>query len=443
MGFHLFKLLFLFLFTLSAYSSEYYGRASVGSFLSSERYTTGDSGSDKNDFLNMSGRLYFRFYDITPEKIEVVTDIRDKYDQFNQLNKTQLQLDPKNYFQLRTMHVTNFQSQRSLQFIAGRFSSLETGGTFTDGGGIQYKINSDLRVGVISGLNPMSEDTQMVGYNSKATILGFYSAYEPKDTQASVESKNLFFNHAFVSQRYAGEEDRRYFYQNIYYQWSAKSRLLSSLYLDFLPKPRLQNWNINWDQDIGDKNVTHLQLLDVDSIEYRRRQGIRETLPSSSYEQVTAQIDLPLLRISTFSPAITYGKRMTDGYTKMEAKVKAIFNDLDNKNYDANAFVGIRKNFTSNDAFLGAGFGYYVKKIEFTSDFEFAKEQHPTQVLTPIILTFNGSYIQSRDLFYSTSLELARDEIMSKFAVFFKLTYRFGTKEITPLRDGAPKRGTL
>jgi hypothetical protein len=443
MGFPLLKLVFSFFFALNAYSSEYYGRASVGSFLSSERYSTLDSGSDKNDFLNMSGRLYFRFYDITPEKIEVVTDIRDKYDQFNQLNKTQLQLDPKNYFQLRTMHVTNFQSQRSLQFIAGRFSSLETGGTFTDGGGIQYKINSDLRVGVISGLNPMSEDTQMIGYNSKATILGFYSAFEPKDTQASIESKNLFFNHAFVSQRYNGEEDRRYFYQNFYYQWSAKSRVLSSMYLDFLPKLRFQNWNINWDQDIGNKNVTHLQLLDVDSIEYRRRQGIRETLPSSSYEQITAQFDFPLLNASTLSPAITYGKRATDGYTKFEAKIKTILNDLGNSNFDANAFGGVRKNFTSDDMFLGAGFGYYVKKIEFTSDIEVAKEKQLTQTLTPIILTFNGSYIQSSDLFYSTSLELARDEIMNKFAVFFKLTYRFGTKEITPLRDGAPKRGTL
>lgn len=433
----------LFIISLSAYSSEYYGRASIGSFMSSERYASADTGSDKNDFLSTSGRLYFRFYNITPEQIEVVTDIRDKYDQFATLNKTQLQLDPKNKFQLRSMHVTNFQSQRPLQFIAGRFSSLETGGTFTDGAGIQYKINSDFRVGAVLGSNPMSEDTQIVEYNSKATILGIYSAYEPKDIQASIESKNFFFNHAFVSQKYNGEEDRRYFYQSIYYQWSAKSRVLSSLYLDFIPTTRLQNFNVNWDQDVGDKQVAHVQFLDVDSIQYRRRQGIRETLPASSYEQTSAQWDFPFLNASTFSPSLTYGKRATDGLTKTEAKFKFLLNDLGDPNYDASGFLGYRKNFTSTDIFTGASFGYYVKKMEFTTDIEVAKEARVEQKLMPIILTFNGTYIQSRDLFFSSSLELARDELVSKFAVFLKLTYRFGTKEITPLRDGAPKRGTL
>jgi hypothetical protein len=431
------------LYSISAYSSEYYGRASLGSFLSNERYSTSDTGSNKNDFLNMSGRLYLRFYDITPEQLEVVTDIRDKYDQFDQLNKTQLQLDPKNHFQLRTMYVSNFHSLRSLQFIAGRFSSIETGGTFTDGGGVQFKVNSDYRIGAVAGMNPMSEDTQIVEANSKATMLGIYSAYEPKDIQASIESKNFFFNHAFVSQKYNGQEDRRYFYQSLYYQWSARSRILSSLYLDFLPTTRMQNFNINWDQDIGAKEVVHFQLLDVDSIQYRRRQGIRETLPSSSYEQISGQFDMPYLNASTVTSAITFGKRKTDSLTKTEAKFKFLNNDFADSNYDSNTFLGYRKNFTSTDIFMGAGFGYYVKKIELTTDLEFAKEKYPTMSLTPIILTLNGSYIQSRDFFYSASFEYARDEIMSKLAIFFKLTYRFGTKEITPLRDGAPKRGTL
>lgn len=444
MGFQLFKFLFIFLLlSTNAYTSEYFGRASIGSFISNERYSATDTASDKNDYLNMSGRLYFRLYDITSEQLEVVTDIRDKYDQFDQLNKTQLQLDPKNHFQLRSMYVTNFHSQRSLQFIAGRFSSLETGGTFTDGGGVQLKIGSNFRIGAMSGMNPMSEDTQMVTTNSKATMIGFYSAFEPKDSNLSVESNNFFLNHAFVSQRYDGQEDRRYFYQTVYYQWNAHSRLLSSMYLDFIPKMRLQNFNINWDQDVSNNQVLHLQLLDVDSIQYRRRQGIRETLPASSYEQISAQWDFPYLKASNYSPSLIYGKRATDGLTKTEAKLKLFLNDLGDDNYDGNAFAGVRKNFTSNDIFLGAGFGYYVKQVELTTDLEVSKEKHLTESLTPIILSFNASYFQSRDLFYSGSMEYARDEIMSKFALFFKLTYRFGTKEITPLRDGAPRRGTL
>jgi hypothetical protein len=152
---------------------------------------------------------------------------------------------------------------------------------------------------------------------------------------------------------------------------------------------------------------------------------------------------MPYLNASTVTSAITFGKRKTDSLTKTEAKFKFLNNDFANSNYDSNTFLGYRKNFTSTDIFMGAGFGYYVKKIELTTDLEFAKEKYPTMSLTPIILTLNGSYIQSRDFFYSASFEYARDEIMSKLAFFFKLTYRFGTKEITPLRDGAPKRGTL
>jgi hypothetical protein len=400
MGFHLFRLIFIFIVSFSAYSSEYYGRASVGSFLSSERYTSAATGSDKNDFLNTSGRLYFRFYDISSEQIEVVTDIRDKYDQFATLNKTQLQLDPKNKFQLRDLHITNFQSSRPLQFIAGRFSSLETGGTFTDGAGAQYKVNSDFRVGVVAGSNPMSEDTQIVQTNSSATMLGIYSAYEPKDIQASIESQNFFFNHAFVSQKYNGQEDRRYFYQSAYYQWSAKSRVLSSLYLDFIPTTRLQNFSVNWDQDVGNREVAHVQFLDVDSIQYRRRQGIRETLAASSYEQVSGQWDFPIMSGSNLSPSFTYGKRTTDGLTKAEGKLKLQFFDVTDPNFDAGGYLGYRKNFISTDLFTGGSIGYYIKKMEFTTDLEVARETYPSQTLMPIVLTFNGTYIQSRVLFF-------------------------------------------
>lgn len=425
-------------------ASDYFGRASVGTYVSQERFANSDTGSNKNDYLNLSGRFYLRYYDIGSKQLEFVTDIRDKYDQYGALNRTKLQLEQTNRLQLRSLYFSNLNSQMDeIQFIAGRFYLLESGGTFTDGAGVQYKVNPNFSVGVFGGLNPMSEDTQTLTYNAHASNVGIYSSYKPKNIQNSSEFKNLFLTHAFVSQRYGNQNDRQYLYQNFYYQWNDNSRILSNVYLDFLPSVYLQNWNLSWDQQIKEAQQSHLQLLNVDTIQYRRQQGIRETLPSNPYRQVSEQWDFNRNQKFIISPSVTFGHRQIDKLTKTEGKLSFLLNDQDNNNFDYVTYLGHRKNFISHDTFGGIGVNYYYNKFDFAGDIELAREKYQTQTLNPIIMTLNGNYYSNRDYYYSTSFEYTKDENMKNFAVFLKLTYRFGSKDTTPPRAGNPRRGLL
>lgn len=432
---------FFLMVTSPSFAAEVFGRVSMGVFESNETFTSSADGAPNSDYLTATGRIFLHVTDLNSDRTDVLMDLRDKYDSFGTLNSTKQQLDPLNSFQTRNLYVSNFLSNNnSFNYIAGRFSLAEGGGTFTDGVGLQKKWTSNVRSGLFGGLNPYLDATQIVDYNANASDFGAYWAYEPKLNDSN---KVLTLTQAMVDFQYLGNEDRRYFFQNFYYQWGPKSRILSLTYLDFVPDTRLQTGTLNWDQRITDSQTSHARVLAVDAIGYRRIQSIRSTLPSSPYEQGQVQWDFLNGKSSSISPVVTYGHREVDGLTKSEGKINFVFNDFSNSRYDATLYLGARANFVSNDTFFGCSAGYYSNKWEFSADLEIAQEKYTSQTLTPISAGLNLSYVQNRDLFYVFSGEMANDEKVSIYAGFFRVTYRFGSKETAPLRDGAPVRRNL
>lgn len=427
-------------FVPEAGAYDYFGRLSLGSFTSTERFAAGSFGSDKNDYQTYTGRIYLRVNDLGERRWELVSDIRDKYDQFDELNKTKLQLDPKNHFQVRQLYTSDFQSNRSFNFIFGRFSLLDAGGSYVDGIGSQYRASPNYRIGAFGGLSPYDEKTQEIQMNTATTTIGAYSSYEPRDTSLS---KNLIVSHGLVSEMHQGDEDRRYLYQNVYYQWNPRSRILNTVYLDMVPTAYLQTWGLNWDQGVADGHVSHIHLMGVDTIRYRRLQGLRERLEASPYQQVMAQWDWLPSRKVTVAPSVTHGRRSIDSLTKTEYRLKANWRGVIKPQFDFDAFLGSRRSFTTDDQFIGGSTGYYSLRWEFTTDLETGTEQSASETLHPIIVGINASFVQDKDLFYVFSFEYAKDEKVQILAALLKLTYRFGSKTTAPLRDGAPARGVL
>ncbi len=436
-----FSITFLFLIvSISTSAAEQFGRFSVGAFSSTEKFNSTADGAPENDAQNFLGRMYLRVADIESGHSEFVADLRDNYDMFGTLNMTQQQLDSKNAFQARTIYVGNFPAKNKWNYEVGRFSLMETGGTFTDGLVVQHHFTEASRLGIFGGANPYSEADQLVEYVPHAIDMGIYFSYEPNEPRAV---KNFFMNFALVQNQYSSEVDRQYFYENIYYQWGPKSRILTTGYLDFVPTTKLQTGTFNYDQRVNDRQTSHLHLLAVDTITYRRLQNIRSTLPASPYEQGQLYWDFLWGRDNMIQPMVTYGHREVDGLTKNENRLNVIFNDFEDHRLDANFYIGQRSNFVSQDLFAGLGGGFYSAKWEFSGDLQLAQENYSAQVLHPITATANVSYVQNRDLFYVASLEYAQDENVVIWANFLKLTYRFGSKETAPLRDGAPTKGAL
>jgi len=429
-----------FLLESQAHGSEVFGRFSAGVFTSTETFTSNADGVSENDAQNFTGRAYLRVADIGTDHTEFVGDLRDNYDLFGALNATQSQLAPSNGFQSRQLYVGNFPSKSKFNYEVGRFGLSETGGTYTDGVALQRRQSDSTRVGVFGGLNPFSYKDQLIEYQPNATDWGAYYAYAPND---SLQGRNYFINAAFVEQQYNQDIDRQYFYENFYYQWGPKSRLMLLSYLDFAPTVKVQTASMNWDQQTSLKQVGHLHLLAVDTVTYLRLASIRSTLPSSAYEQAQVYWDFSQGRGSLLQPMLTYGHRELDQLSKTEGQLRYVMNDFADIRFDANFYGGLRNNFVSNDIFVGGGAGFYSSKWEYSADLQYAQEAYATQTLHPITVTANATFVQNRELFYTASVEVAQDENVTIFASFLKLTYRFGSKELAPLRDGAPPRGSL
>ena len=112
------------LHTSKVFSESWSGRVVLGGYASTERFAdTSATGSSKNDFQTLSGRFYLKGENLGPGQFESITDLRDKHDFFDKLNKEKLALDARNQFQVRQLSVglTNpqkfwgFQLRRSLQ----------------------------------------------------------------------------------------------------------------------------------------------------------------------------------------------------------------------------------------------------------------------------------------------------------------------------------------
>ena len=88
--------------------------------------------------------------------------------------------------------------------------------------------------------------------------------------------------------------------------------------------------------------------------------------------------------------------------------------------------------------------GYFSYKKEYSLDAEWASEkQTDGSTLNPLILEANMGYHLAKHQFFALSLQSASDEKVNILGVYFKYSYRFGNKELAPIRDGASPRGRL
>lgn len=437
---HVLRLLTLSLaISPAAHGTLVNGRFTFGGYMATERFSNTDGGSDKNDAQVLSARYFLKLTDINNQPYDITVDLRDKNDFFDKADRERLQLTDRNNFQVRELNVRLHKPNFGMQL--GRFPVPEAGAAGVDGAMLVKPHTKDWRSGAFGGYNPKRWDQSYYQWNQQDVIAGAYTTYQ---SRGSALAKNLFLTHAIIDEVHGVQTDRFYLFHNMVYQWQPRSRLISLMYLDFVPRTYIQNGNLLWQQGWTPKFSSQLGVMAVDVITYSRRQGLREELAPSAYNEGSLRLDFEPWSTRKYQFGISSGSREADHLTKSEYYFGVEQSQFWSKRWDVFAKLGGRKNFTSDDIFANVYLGYFSRKWEFGWDVEYGIEKYKDDVTKhPLTIEFDVSNYLTRSLYLTGSVQRAKDEVVEIYTLFVKLGYRFGSGQLAPLRDGAPPRGQL
>ncbi|HEY8269344.1 MAG TPA: hypothetical protein VIG33_00525 [Pseudobdellovibrionaceae bacterium] len=424
-----------------ALAAKSYGRFVFGGFTATEKFTTDAFGSDSNDEMVFSSRLFYKVTNMGEGNWEFVSDLRDKHDFFDKLDRERLQLTDRNEFQARQINTRWVNPGGQLSLSLGRFPVQDVGAIYTDGVLAEYRWTPSLWSSFFGGKNPQAESHSYLTFNPQANIAGAGLTYQ---SRTGGWARNFYLTNGVVSESYGNETDRSFLFHEMNYQWEENSRILSLMYFDFVPRSYIQNGSLIWQQEYTENLSSELGILAMDSIEYYRHQGIRETLPPSPYQEAQAKFSIGSPRSSRWTLGTISGHRAYDQKNKTEVSLSYFQSRVFAPNWDLYAKGGNRNNFVSTDTFFRTGAGYFSRKWEFSLDVGYATEKHEDgTLLHPLEIEFSVSNSISRTLFWTGSIQRATDESVTILTSFFKLGYRFGEAETAPRRDAAPLRGPI
>lgn len=416
------------------------GRITIGTYDGWENLAQPSAGDYSNNIATASGRFFLRLTELTDNRFEFVSDIRDKNDFFGLVDRQALQLNNSNTLQIRQLSA---KYPGSLLFTElGRFSIPQAGAVYTDGALQGVVFSRALRWAIFGGLNPKRPDQTYVQYNSDSRVFGTYLSFIPTQqswgTAFSVDT-------AGVTDLVRNDTDRTYWYTNTVFQWNPQSRLGLLTYLDFVPGTYLQNGTFNYQQGLGSRWLFALNLFSIDVIEYQRLQSVREQLPSSPYKEGGAKLRYTATAHWALETGYVKGHREADGLNREETKLTSDFLRIFDRHWDFSFSVGYRDDFASYDTFGEGRISYFSRLWELGLEEEFGFETYKNGFgnYHPLISEFSVSRTFDNALYGTFSYQDVHDERVQISTVFLKISYRFGSREIPPVRDGAPPRGRL
>ncbi len=419
----------------AALATEVNGRFTIGGFVATEQINLPIGLAGRNDVETLSTRIYLRINDWKKIGSEIVTDLRDKNDFFGNVDKENLKLTPANNFQVR--QISALLPFGKLFAKLGRFSVNEAS-SVVDGAEIGSMLSRSLKTGLFGGFNPRVPGQRYYIFNSNASLYGGYLAYQPS---FETFGRSFYFSNAIVIERVGSDLDRNYWFENLTYQWNMRSRVLFLTYLDFVPSTYLQNGTFQWQQALTEKWSMSTSLISVDVIGYTRLQGVRSLLPSSPYHEESEYLKYSFS--DHFWSELRYisGQRLIDGLNRTDIVLATDYSNFGGRKWDTSLQIGYANDFQSQDRFLKFGAAYFSRKWEFSVDEEFRTSAFNDGTYHPITTDLNIMRAFRNDFFAILGAQSVIDERVKIMAAFFKLTYRFGSSSLAPIRDGAPPRG--
>lgn len=425
--------------TPEAHASESMGRFIIGGYFAQEKFSVPDRFlGDRNDVQTLSARTFLKVSDIGERDDSFVADLRDKHDFFDKVDKERLQLSDSNEFQVRQL---SYGTDRSgLAFRLGRFPVPDAGAVTVDGANLVYR-QAHWNAFAFGGLNPVEYGKAYLQWRPKAQTYGAGFALVPQDVGAQ---PGLVSSTALVQETFAGETDRAYLYQNFDYPLERSQRFYGNLYFDFVPKSQLQNGFVMLDSKWSGSFKTNLSYLSIDTVQYVRRQDVREQLSPSAYTEVRFNTQFLSGFGNDWSLDLLSGARALDAKTRNMAELRSRWAQLGEKrNWDIAAGARGGRNFESTDWAARLEFGYYSRTWEAILEQSYGSEEFATVSYHPMITNFTVGRFFGRSLLTTFSAERIADERVEILAALFRLSYRFGSRGVVPVRDGSPPRGSL
>ena len=422
------------------YAVSYSGRATVGSYISNEHFKLESDGTFNNDFSTISSRLFTRFTEITENRLEGTVDIRDKHDFFEKYDSEKLALTGNNTLQAREVSLKYNDPRSRWLATVGRFSISDAGAVNVDGAEAGVRWTESWRSSVFGGQDPKLPNQTYFQQNPHAYAFGTYTVFQP--TSSSWRS-NTLNSTALVAKNVQSHLDRFYFYDFFLYEWESPSRIMGMLYLDLVPRTYVQTGLLAYSQKLNKDWSSTLQGTAIDTIEYSRRKGVLETLAPSPYREGTLSVRQILNNTTSFNYYTLFGVRKADHRKVQIYSFGPDYTQIFHKEVSGGLKLGFKKNFTSRDFFTKINIGYYPKNWELVLDEYLAIQKEAAQTYYPIISEVSLAHFFSREFYGTLSYQNATSAIAKVNTFFIYLGYRFGSKDVPPLRDGAPPRGRL
>ena len=429
-------------------AAKYHGRATVGAYLAKENFDTANLNSptqttyQHNDFSILSSRFLLDASDFTALKLKFNTDLRYKQDDYDEVDKRRMELTRTQEFQVKSLYAGIPNDNNNFYGRVGRFSVPEAGQVYVDGLEVGMpKLLGTSELGAFAGLNPKTTYEKKISTNTDAQTAGVYNIYQ---TRPESWNDYLYLSNSLTESLAQNQSDRLTFFNNTVKQFGPDHRFTNFLFFDFTPQVKLQNmwtsylhnWTRSWSSTIS---INH-----IDPVEYNLVQGQRAVLNASTYNKAALEVKYKRQSGDYVAMKSSYGKRQLDHKDRSEIEAQWFLATLGNQYTNFSSSAGYRQNFESHDVFGKLGLGYFRSFFETGLTGELSKETYTSgKTLNPWVLESTLSGIFSNQLYSTLVTQYTKDEEVEIFALLFRLTYRFGNREIAPLRDGAPARGEL
>ena len=422
-----------------ALSYEYHGSLLSGGYLAREDITGESEVNTDNDRAVFSGRAYLDVNRIGSQQYQFTADLRDKHDFFDKIDTQRLQLSGKNTPRLRQLVVRNPGTSQSLYWSVGRFLPAENNVIYNDGleGGIHLSTNH--KVGLFAGYRPKINEERAANLGSNAYQTGIYHVYQ-NDASSWDEGKYLSNILVYAPQYFDDQPTPTMAFINQgFLHLGADNRLLTYLNIQGTPDVRVEDAKLEFDKRFNPKLSTRFITSRIDLIEYRNQRDILERLPPTAYSQAKIASQYRLNGTMRLDGNLLAGQREGDRLRKYEMSCGANFTKLAAGHVATSILFGARRSFISRDLFAASTINWFTDTWLIDANLRVTRQQRDSGVIrNQYIIGSNLGLYATRSLLATAGAELAKDENITIVSGLLTIGYRFGSRELTPLRDVAP-----
>ncbi len=418
---------------------DYHGYLLGGGYVVREEFIAEESGVKNNDRALASTRFTLDLTKITSQQYQAFIDVRDSHDFFDKVDSERLELSGRNSLRIRQLYFRDPGHSHRYFWSIGRFLPGSNNVLFNDGAEIGIRLNSSHRIGTFAGYKPRVNDEPVADIGTDLYQAGAFHIYESEGQ--SWDDGKYIANFLISGPQYPNNSaiiTNTWINQSLLH-FGPSHRASSYLNVTGQSSPQLEDGRLEWDERFNSKLSARLGVSHLDLRAYRHQQDILEPLVASPYSQGRGLVQYRIDERFRLESTLILGQRSIDNLQKQELTVGGTITRFAAQHAQASAFVGIRKGFISRDFFIATSGNYFADTWMGDLSVRYTRQGRYSGIeLNQIVVNSNLGIYLSKQILATAGGEFAADENNRIASGLITIGYRFGTRELTPLRDVAP-----